>query len=271
MAISALTREATPQERTKQFRAAQHKSLWPVLFWAGVAVGQLGAIRPGWGYPWRPSAFAGAALLVGLGLLAAHTADSRFSEETWRRLRLVGQVVGTVLFVHQFTTSAHVTGASRTGSILLYGAALLVALWPRTDPRPAILIASGTRLDRMRTTRYQVVLYRARDAHEAARAEELRPLTDRLIVVEGAEHDPRAKELMSASGLTRLLPDLTGHEVYVTGPRDFARYVRGALTRLDVPARTPPLLRRRDARRDRPDRPVAAPRPAAPRRRSSHR
>lgn len=256
MATSTLTREA-PQERTNQLRAAQHKSLWPVLFWAGVAVGQFGAIHPGWSYPWQASAFAGAALLVTLGLITVHAAEGWLSEDAWRRLRLTAYLSGFLMVAHQLTTSAYVTGLSRTGSFLLYGSALIVAVWTRTTRSNArtrygtLLIASGTGVGRMRATlrdaERPVVVYRARDEYEAACAEELRDLAEHLIVVEGAEHDPRAKELMSASGLSRLVPDVADREVYVTGPRDFARYVRGALARLEVPARTPrpPLFKAR--------------------------
>ncbi|GAA3107583.1 hypothetical protein GCM10020001_026930 [Nonomuraea salmonea] len=51
----------------------------------------------------------------------------------------------------------------------------------------------------------------------------------------GAEHDPRVKERVSASGLGREVPDIAEREVVVAGPRRFQRYVGGALSRLAVP------------------------------------
>jgi hypothetical protein len=54
----------------------------------------------------------------------------------------------------------------------------------------------------------------------------------RLVLVVGDEHDPRVKEQVSASGLSRLLPDISEREVRLAGPRSFRRYVRGALRRI---------------------------------------
>jgi ferredoxin-NADP reductase len=67
--------------------------------------------------------------------------------------------------------------------------------------------------------------------------EELRDLEARygLILVVGEEHDPRAKERLSASGLSRQIPDIAERDVVVAGPRQFKRYVGGALSRLAVP------------------------------------
>lgn len=56
-----------------------------------------------------------------------------------------------------------------------------------------------------------------------------------LVLVVGAEHDPRTKERLSASGLSRQVPDIVEREVILAGPRHFQRYVRGALSRLAVP------------------------------------
>ena len=67
--------------------------------------------------------------------------------------------------------------------------------------------------------------------------DELRELQERygLVLVVGQEHDPRAKERLSASGLSRQVPDIADREVVLAGPRHFTRYVRGALARLAVP------------------------------------
>ncbi|MEV0586196.1 hypothetical protein [Nonomuraea sp. NPDC050310] len=63
---------------------------------------------------------------------------------------------------------------------------------------------------------------------------ELRELQARrgVVLVVGEEHDPRAKEQVSASGLSRLLPDITRRKVRLAGPKPFRRYVRGSLRRL---------------------------------------
>lgn len=63
---------------------------------------------------------------------------------------------------------------------------------------------------------------------------ELRALEARhgVILVVGEEHDPRVKEQVSASGLRRLVPDITQRRVRLAGPRAFRKYVRGALRRL---------------------------------------
>ena len=67
--------------------------------------------------------------------------------------------------------------------------------------------------------------------------DELRDLESRygLILIVGEEHDPRAKERVSASGLSRQIPDIAERAVVVAGPRRFKRYVSGALSRLAVP------------------------------------
>ncbi|MBE1562861.1 hypothetical protein [Nonomuraea africana] len=211
------------------------QSLSPLLFWTGAAVGHFGAIHPGWSYPWLPTAYVGAALLVVLGLVAVR----------WRRaaplppsVRTVAALAGALLVTHQLAGPADVTGLSRTGSFLLYGAALAVALWRR---RPAqrtgtLLIAEGIGADRIasrvRHPERTLVLYRARDPREAETARELRARGVPVVLVEGAEHDPRAKEAVSASGLSRLVPDISERRVLVYGPRGFVRYVNGALSKL---------------------------------------
>ncbi|MFG2075803.1 hypothetical protein SAMN05421874_102466 [Nonomuraea maritima] len=123
-----------------------------------------------------------------------------------------------------------------------HGPALLL---PRTGRRPGasrprLFIATG--LDPS-TLGSRLAATRARGGDTAAvyRAErvtdELLDLQNRygLILVVGAEHDPRAKERVSASGLSREIPDIADREVVVAGPRPFRKYVAGALARLAVP------------------------------------
>lgn len=234
MATSTLIREAARESR-QPYRSP--RSVWPVVFWAGAAVGQFGAIHPEWSYPWRPTAFLGAALLVGLGLLIVHTGALKVS----RRLSWLGYVAGAMVLAHQFGTTANVTSLSRTGSILLYGTALVMAVWSfstrSSDNKSPLLIASGIGPRRLRALLATlpgdtVALYRT-----AAPTDELRELEARhgLVLVVGDEHDPRAKEQVSASGLHRLVPDIGDRHVMVIGPRSFRKYVHGALARLDVP------------------------------------
>jgi hypothetical protein len=176
----------------------------PILFWSGVAVAEFGAIGPGFGYPWSPAALAAAALLVALGFLSVKAADYLRTEEARQRLRLGGYLAGALLVAHQFSSTAHVTSLSRVGSL-----------------RERLAGATDT-----------VAVYRADRA-----TDELRDLERRysLILVVGDEHDPRVKERVSASGLSREIPDIAEREVVVAGPRRFKRYVGGALSRLAIP------------------------------------
>lgn len=211
----------------------------PILFWCGVAVAEFGALRPGFGYPWTPTAYAAAALLVALGFVSVAAADYLRTEEARQRLRLGGYLVGALLVAHQFSSTAYVTGLSRAGSILLYTMAAVMAVWNHQVPRatrPALLIATGldphALRDRLAGEADTVAVYRADRA-----TDELRDLESRyrLILVVGEEHDPRAKERLSASGLSREIPDIAEREVVVAGPRRFKRYVAGALSRLAIP------------------------------------
>lgn len=209
---------------------------WPVvLFLCGAAVGQFGAIPPSFGYPWRPTAYASAALLVGLALVLAKAAEI-LPDPAWRRVRLAGFLTGAVLMAHQFSTTAYVTSLSRAGSLLLYGTAAVLAVWHFTMPAAAkgtLLVAADVEPRRLREMLAgmpddTIAVYRT-DRH----TDELSDLN--VIVVAGDEHDPRAKEQVSVSGLSRRVPDLAEREVVLAGSRPFTRYVRGAVTRLGVP------------------------------------
>ncbi|MGN9838928.1 hypothetical protein ACTMTI_12480 [Nonomuraea sp. H19] len=211
----------------------------PVLFWCGVAVAEFGAIHPGFGYPWTPTAYAAAALLVGLGFLSVKAADYLRTEEARQRLRLGGYLAGALLVAHQFASTAYVTNLSRVGALILYAMAAVMAVWSHQVPqetRGSLLIATGLDPAALRTrlagARDTVAVYRAERV-----TEELRDLEARygLILVVGEEHDPRAKERLSASGLSRQIPDIAERDVVVAGPRQFKRYVGGALSRLAVP------------------------------------
>ncbi|MET7333692.1 hypothetical protein [Nonomuraea sp. NPDC005650] len=211
----------------------------PVLFWCGVAVAEFGAIQPGFGYPWRPTAYAAAALLVALGVLTVKAADYLRTEEARQRLRLGSYLAGALLVAHQFSSSAYVTELSRAGSLILYAMAAVMAVWSHQvvhTTRPTLLIATGLDAaalrERLTGAPDTVAVYRTERA-----TDELRDLEARygLILIEGAEHDPRAKERLSASGLSRQIPDIAERDVVVAGPRQFKRYVGGALSRLAVP------------------------------------
>ncbi|MEV0828243.1 hypothetical protein [Nonomuraea rubra] len=211
----------------------------PILFWSGVAVAEFGAIGPGFGYPWSPAALAAAALLVALGFLSVKAADYLRTEEARQRLRLGGYLAGALLVAHQFSSTAHVTSLSRVGSLLLYAMAAVMVVWSHRVPhetRPALLIAAGldpgSLRERLAGATDTVAVYRAERV-----TDELRDLERRygVILVVGDEHDPRAKERVSASGLSREIPDIAEREVVVAGPRRFKRYVGGALSRLAIP------------------------------------
>ncbi|MGW3347953.1 hypothetical protein ACWDA3_32060 [Nonomuraea rubra] len=211
----------------------------PILFWSGVAVAEFGAIGPGFGYPWSPAALAAAALLVALGFLSVKAADYLRTEEARQRLRLGGYLAGALLVAHQFSSTAHVTSLSRVGSLLLYAMAAVMVVWSHRVPhetRPALLIAAGldpgSLRERLAGASDTVAVYRAERV-----TDELRDLERHygVILVVGDEHDPRAKERVSASGLSREIPDIAEREVVVAGPRRFKRYVGGALSRLAIP------------------------------------
>ncbi|MCF6473650.1 hypothetical protein FAF44_35490 [Nonomuraea sp. MG754425] len=211
----------------------------PVLFWSGVAVAEFGAIGPGFGYPWSPAAYAAAAALVGLGFLSVKAADYLRTEEARQRLLLGGYLAGALLVAHQFSATAHAPSASRVASLLIYAMAAVMAVWSHAAPgasRPALLIATGLSPGSLRRR-----LAGATDTVAVFRTDrvtdELRDLETRygLILVVGDEHDPRVKERVSASGLSREIPDIAEREVVVAGPRRFKRYVGGALSRLAVP------------------------------------
>ncbi|MEU1387530.1 MULTISPECIES: hypothetical protein [unclassified Nonomuraea] len=213
----------------------------PILFWCGVAVAEFGAIQPGFGYLWRPTAYAAAALLVALGFAIVKAADLLRTEQARQRLRLGGYLAGALLVAHELSSTAYVTELSRVGSLLLYAMAAVMAVRSHTvvpETRGRVLIASGMDPETLRaqltggTGTDTVAVYRAERA-----TSELRDLEARygLILVTGAEHDPRAKERISASGLSREIPDIAEREVVVEGPRPFTRYVGGALSRLAIP------------------------------------
>ncbi len=171
-------------------------------------------------------------------------------------------------------------------ALLVYAVASVMAVWSHgggaARTRATLLIATDLEPGTLRT------LLAGRDQSTVAvyRTElitdELRELQERygLVLVVGQEHDPRAKERLSASGLSRQVPDIADREVVLAGPRHFTRYVRGALARLgrarhaghdgERPAPAASLtvrLRRRGGRADTPGRPVAVLRPDRPRRR----
>jgi hypothetical protein len=215
----------------------------PVLFWCGVAVAEFGAIQPGFGYPWSPTAYAAAALLVALGFISVKAADYLRTEEARQRLRLGGYLAGALLVAHQFSSTASTTGLSRAGSLILYAMAAVMAVWSHRVPettRGTVLIATGLDPGDLRTRLAAgasagadtIAVYRTERA-----TDELRDLEARygLVLVVGREHDPRIKERLSASGLSREIPDIADREVVVAGPRQFKRYVAGALSRLAIP------------------------------------
>ncbi|MEV4471012.1 hypothetical protein ACFFR3_28545 [Nonomuraea salmonea] len=210
----------------------------PILFWSGVAVAEFGAIHPGSGHPPAP-AYTAAALLVAVGFLTVVATDHLPTEEARQRLRLGGYLAGALLVAHQFSVTTQATGFARVASLLLYAAAAVTAVLSHRVPgprRPILLIATG--LDprelgeRLAGEPDTVAVYRTERV-----TDELRELQSRhgVILVVGAEHDPRVKERVSASGLGREVPDIAEREVVVAGPRRFQRYVGGALSRLAVP------------------------------------
>ncbi|MEU4574577.1 hypothetical protein ACBI99_02340 [Nonomuraea sp. ATR24] len=136
--------------------------------------------------------------------------------------------------------AAVLLGTSRPLALLVYGVAALMTLRGHRGPartRGTVLIATGLEPGALRSLLASrddatVAVYRTDRV-----TEELRDLQDRygLVLVVGQEHDPRAKERVSASGLSRQVPDIAEREVVLAGPRHFQRYVRGALARLAVP------------------------------------
>ncbi|MEV5892311.1 hypothetical protein [Nonomuraea fuscirosea] len=219
----------------------------PILFWSGVAVAEFGAIQPSSGYPWTPAAYPVVALVVALGWLSVKAADQLRTAEARQRLRLGSYLAGALLVAHQFSSTAYVTGPFRVGALLLYALAAVMAVRSHHVPgtgRPVLLIATGLDPRALRERLVPqadstgdsagdiVAVYRADRA-----TDELRELESRygLILVVGDEHDPAVKERVSASGLRRQIPDIAEREVVVAGPRQFKRYVAGALSRLAIP------------------------------------
>ncbi|PZG08114.1 hypothetical protein C1J01_39545 [Nonomuraea aridisoli] len=199
---------------------------------------QVGAVRPGFGHPLTPVAYVAAALLVGVGFLTVRAAAYLRTEEAGQRLRLGGYLAGALLVACQFSLTADATEPGRVGSLLLYAAAAVMVIWNHRvhPPRPRLLIATGldpsALRERLAGETDTVAVYRADRVTDELRELEARY---RLILVVGAEHDPRAKERVSASGLGREIPDIAEREVEVAGPVRFQRYVGGALARLSVP------------------------------------
>ncbi|HEX4818025.1 MAG TPA: hypothetical protein VFV66_35230 [Nonomuraea sp.] len=151
---------------------------------------------------------------------------------------------GPILSWCGLAAAAYATAGPGTVPPTAYvAAALLAVLGFLSVPPPAaearrgsLLIATGVDPAALRAR-----LAEAADTVAVYRTErvtdELRDLESRygLILVVGAEHDPRAKERVSASGLSREIPDIADREVVVAGPRTFKRYVGGALSRLAIP------------------------------------
>ncbi|TDC90665.1 hypothetical protein E1292_43395 [Nonomuraea deserti] len=211
----------------------------PVLFWCGVAVAEFGAIQPGLGQPWSPTSYLTAALLAGIGLLSVKAAGHLRTEQARQRLRLGGYLTGALLVAYQVGTAPQATEPGRVACLLLYALATVMAVLShrvQQESRPVLLIATGVdpRTLRARLARAAdtVAVYRTERA-----TDELRDLEADygLVLVVGREHDPRVKERLSASGLSREIPDIAEREVVVAGPRPFKRYVSGALSRLAVP------------------------------------
>ncbi|MED7930165.1 hypothetical protein SMD20_38450 [Nonomuraea sp. LP-02] len=222
----------------------------PVLFWCGVAVAELGAIQPGPGLLWRPTAYVAAALLVAIGFLTAEAAQRLGSPQARQRLLLASYLSGALLVAQQAGAFTGTAGPVQAGSLLLYVVAAVAALHghapSRATTRGTLLIATGLDAGALRARldgdaggdrdgggdADTIAIYRTDRV-----TDELRDLAarHRLVLVEGAEHDPRAKERISASGLAREIPDLAERDVVVAGPRPFQRYVGGALSRLAVP------------------------------------
>jgi hypothetical protein len=217
---------------------SEASSKGPVLFWCGVAVAEFGAVQPGYGQAWQPAAYAGAALLVALGLIVVRYADHLRSEQAGRRLRLAAYLAGTLLVAYHLSSAS--PSPVTVTALLVYGVASVMAVWSHggtTRTKGTLLIATDLEPGTLRTLladRGQsiVAVYRTERI-----TDELRELQERygLVLVVGQEHDPRAKERLSASGLSRQVPDIADREVLLAGPRHFTRYVRGALSRLAVP------------------------------------
>ncbi len=221
-----------------RYMGSEASSKGPVLFWCGVAVAEFGAVQPGYGRAWQPAAYAGAALLVALGLIVVRYADRLRSERAGRRLRLAAYLAGTLLVAYHLGSAS--PSPVTVTALLVYGVASVMAVWTHgggARTKGTLLIATDLEPGTLRTLltdRGQsiVAVYRTERI-----TDELRELQERygLVLVVGQEHDPRAKERLSASGLSRQVPDIADREVLLAGPRHFTRYVRGALTRLAVP------------------------------------
>lgn len=138
------------------------------------------------------------------------------------------------LAAYRFGCSTPVTGLTLTVPAM---AAVLVVRGPRPRTKGTLLVAAELEPDALgrllaRQEPDTLALYRTEQV-----TAELLELQDRygLVLVVGREHDPRTKERLSASGLSRQVPDIAEREVILAGPRHFQRYVRGALSRLSVP------------------------------------
>lgn len=222
-----------------RYMGSEASSTGPVLFWCGVAVAEFGAVQPGYGLAWQPAAYAGAALLVALGLIVVRSAGRLRSRRAGRRLRLAAYLAGTLLVAYHLSAAS--PSPMTVTALLVYAVASVMAVWSHgggaARTRATLLIATDLEPGTLRT------LLAGRDQSTVAvyRTElitdELRELQERygLVLVVGQEHDPRAKERLSASGLSRQVPDIADREVVLAGPRHFTRYVRGALARLAVP------------------------------------
>jgi len=224
---------------------SEARSRGPLLFWCGVAVA--GTLQPGLGGPWQP--VAGAALVAALGLTIAKAADRLRTPRARQRLRLAGYLTGMLIVAHHLSSA---TAPAPIAALLVYGLASVMAVWSHgggARARGGVLIATGLEpaalrallADHAARTPGSVAVYRTEQV-----TDELRELRDRygLVLVVGREHDPRTKERLSASGLSRQIPDIAERDVLLAGPRPFQRYVRGALTRLAVPGaqvRTAPV------------------------------
>ncbi len=217
--------------------ASEARSQGPALFWCGVAVVDFGVLQSGGG-PARPAAYLGAALLVAFGLIVSGTADRLRSERAGRRLRLAAYLAGALLVAYHLGSAS--PSPLTITALLVYGMASVMAVWSdggTARTRGTLLIATGLEPSALRTLLAErgegtVAVYRTERI-----TDELRELQNSygLVLVVGQEHDPRAKERLSASGLSRQVPDIADREVLLAGPRHFTKYVRGALARLSVP------------------------------------
>ncbi|WP_336206098.1 hypothetical protein [Nonomuraea sp. LPB2021202275-12-8] len=170
--------------------------------------------------------------------MASETSDHLRSERAGQRLLLAGLLAGALFAAYHLgsTSSSPVT----VSALLVYGVAAVMAVRNHDGAgrtRGTVLIATGLEPAALRgllasRAGSTVAVYRTERV-----TDELRELQDSygLVLVVGKEHDPRAKERLSASGLSRQVPDIAEREIVLAGPRHFTKYVRGALARLAVP------------------------------------